>query len=177
MNVFILNSGRCGSSTFIKACQHITNFSSAHESLLSETGPQRFNYPANHIEADNRLSWLLGRLDQAYGNNAFYVHLQRNTQDSAKSFARRIDFGILKAYEQGILLHEAHQLPAADIAGDYLQTVNSNILLFLKDKSSKMNLSLETAKTDFHVFWERINAQGNLDAALSEWDIHYNSSK
>jgi hypothetical protein len=177
MNVFILNSGRCGSSTFIKACQHITNFSSAHESLLSETGAQRFNYPENHIEADNRLSWLLGRLDQAYGDDAFYVHLQRNTQDTAASFARRIDFGILKAYEQGILMHEQHRLPAEDIARDYLQTVNTNIRLFLKDKSSKMNVSLETVKSDFAEFWDRINAQGDLDAALCEWEIHYNATE
>lgn len=177
MNVFILNSGRCGSSTFIKACRHITNFSSAHESLLSETGQQRFNYPANHIEADNRLSWLLGRLDQAYGDNAFYVHLQRNTQDTAASFSRRINFGILKAYEQGILMHEQHHLSADEIARDYLQTVNSNIRLFLKDKSSKMNVSLQTAKTDFAEFWDRINAQGDLDAALREWDIHYNATE
>lgn len=177
MNVFILNSGRCGSTTFIRACQHITNYSSAHESLLCETGAQRLDYPANHIEADNRLSWFLGRLDQAYGDEAFYVHLQRNTQDTAASFVRRIDFGILKAYEQGILMHEQHRLPAEDIARDYLHTVNSNIRLFLKDKSRKMNLSLETVKSDFTEFWNRIDAHGDLDAALREWDIQYNASE
>ena len=115
MNVFILNSGRCGSTTFIKACQHITNYSSAHESLSTETGPLRFNYPPNHIEADNRLSWLLGRLDKVYGDRAFYVHLKRNPEDTIRSFSRRIDFGILKAFEQGILMHEQHLIPANNI--------------------------------------------------------------
>jgi hypothetical protein len=177
MNVFILNSGRCGSTTFIRACQHITNYSCAHESLLTETGAQRFNYPANHIEADNRLSWFLGRIDQAYGDDAFYVHLQRNTEDTVASFARRIDFGILKAYEQGILLHDTHRLSADAVARDYLQTVNSNIQLFLKDKTAWMDISLETVETDFVDFWHRINAQGNLDAALREWAIQYNASE
>jgi hypothetical protein len=177
MNVFILNSGRCGSTTFIKACRHITNFTSAHESLLSQAGPQRFNYPSNHIEADNRLSWFLGRLDQAYGNDAFYVHLQRNTEDTVSSFAKRIDFGILKAYEQGILMHEQHLLAAEEIARDYLQTVNANIRLFLKDKSRKMAVSLETVKSDFTNFWDSINAQGDLEAALREWDTQYNASE
>lgn len=176
MNVFILNSGRCGSSTFIKACQHISNYSSAHESLLSETGSQRFDYPRDHIEADNRLSWLLGRLEQAYGDDAFYVHLQRDTQDTITSFARRIDFGILKAYEQGILMHDQHRRPAEEIARDYLLTVNSNIQHFLKNKPSKMNISLGTVKTDFAEFWHRIDAQGNLEAALKEWQIRYNAS-
>jgi hypothetical protein len=176
MNVFILNSGRCGSTTFIKACQHITNYSAAHESLLSKIGTQRLNYPANHIEADNRLSWLLGRLDKTYGDNAFYVHLKRKPQDTANSFIKRIDFGILKAYEQGVLMHNTHQLPAHDIAADYIETVNSNIELFLRDKTHKMLISLESVQTDFIDFWNHIDAQGNRDNALSEWRINYNAS-
>jgi len=176
MNVFILNSGRCGSTTFIKACQHITNYSAAHESLLSETGEQRLNYPDHHIEADNRLSWILGRLDKVYGDNAFYVHLKRKPHDTASSFAKRIDFGILKAYEQGVLMHDVHRLPAYDIASDYIETVNSNIELFLKDKTHKMLISLETVQTDFSDFWQRIGAQGNREGALNEWRINYNAS-
>ncbi len=176
MNVFILNSGRCGSTTFIKACQHITNYTAAHESLLSNTGPQRFDYPGNHIEADNRLSWLLGRLDNKYANNAFYVHLTRNNNDVATSFSKRINFGILKAYEQGILMHERHLLPAEDIAKDYIETVESNIKLFLKDKSNKMDISIETVKTDFTQFWGNIGAEGDLEKALKEWDIKHNAT-
>ena len=166
MNIFVLNTGRCGSTTFIQACRHITNYSSAHESLLTETGKQRLDYPENHIEADNRLSWFLGRLDEAYGDNAFYVHLSRDRDETANSFSKRIDFGILKAYEQGILLHNKHRLPAPDIAHDHIETVESNIRLFLKDKSNKMEVVLETIKTDFIAFWNNIKAQGNLDRVL-----------
>ncbi len=86
MNVFVLCTGRCGSSTFIEACHHIANYTSAHESRSSLLGAERLAYPAQHIEADNRLSWLLGRLDAAYGDSAFYVHLQRNHPDTAASF-------------------------------------------------------------------------------------------
>jgi len=176
MNIFILNSGRCGSTTFIKACQHITNYTSAHESLLTETGSKRFDYAKNHIEADNRLSWFLGRLDETFGDNAYYVHLSRNPDETADSFSRRINFGILKAYEQGILMHEKHKLPAHEIATDYIETVESNIKHFLKDKSNTMDISLETIKADFTEFWNSINAQGNLAKALKELDINYNAS-
>jgi len=176
MNIFILNSGRCGSTTFIKACKHITNYSSAHESLITKTGAARLAYPKNHIEADNRLSWFLGRLDKTYGNNAFYVHLKRDQEETVKSFSKRIDFGILKAYEQGILMHDQHQESADDIALDYTETVDSNIKLFLKDKSKKMHVTLDTAAEGFTEFWNRINASGNLNDALQEWDIHYNAS-
>lgn len=176
MNVFILNTGRCGSTTFIKACQHITNYTSAHESLSSKTGAQRFNYSYNHIEADNRLSWLLGRLDEKFPEDVFYVHLSRNKDDVTASFSKRIGFGILKAYEQGVLMHEQHLLPAHDIAEDYIETVESNIKLFLKGKTNKIEISLETIKTDFTKFWDKIGAEGNLEKALKEWDMNYNAS-
>lgn len=176
MNIFILNTGRCGSTTFIKACQHITNYSSAHESLLGQIGRQRLHYPNSHIEADNRLSWLLGRLDKIYGDDAFYVHLKRQPADTASSFSKRIDFGILKAYEQGVLMHEQHMKPAIDIANDYIETVEANIHLFLKDKSHKMDISLENIKSDFPIFWKNINAEGELQLALNEWDTAYNAS-
>ena len=176
MNVFILNSGRCGSSTFIQACLHITNYSAAHESLLKKTGAQRLDYPENHIEADNRLSWFLGRLDKKYAGDAYYVHLTRNKNDVAGSFSKRIDFGILKAYEQGILMHEQHHLPALEIAEDYIETIESNIKLFLRDKSKKIDISLETVSEDFTKFWNEIGAEGNLKLALEEWDVNYNAS-
>jgi hypothetical protein len=39
-----------------------------------------------------------------------------------------------------------------------------------------MNISIETVSTDFSALWDKINAQGNLDDALKEWDINYNAS-
>jgi hypothetical protein len=74
-------------------------------------------------------------------------------------------------------MHEQHLLVAEEIARDYLQTVNANIRLFLKDKSRKMAVSLETVKSDFANFWDSINAQGDLEAALREWDTQYNASE
>ncbi len=56
MDVFVLCTGRCGSTTFIKACAHITNYTAAHESRTGLLGSDRLDYPGKHIEADNRLS-------------------------------------------------------------------------------------------------------------------------
>lgn len=177
MNVFILSSGRCGSTSFMKACQHIRNYSTAHESRVSYTGNARLAYPAQHIESDNRLSWLLGRLEQHYGTAAFYVHLRRDVHASASSFVRRYDYGIMKAYREGILLDENCQTSPEALALDYLATVDSNIRLFLKDKPQQMSFQLEQAKTDFLIFWQRIGAEGDLSAALAAWDTKHNASK
>ena len=102
MNVFILSTGRCGSTTFIKACEHITNYTALHESRSTRLASDRLNYADNHIESDNRLSWILGRLDEKYGDGAFYVFLSRNELETRQSFSKRCQFGIMKAYEKGI---------------------------------------------------------------------------
>lgn len=175
MNVFILNAGRCGSTTFIQACRHITNFSAQHESRVKLTGAQRLAYPERHIEADNRLSWLLGRLDERFGDDAYYVHLSRDLDTSAESFMRRAGFGIMRAYREGVLLGAAEQ-SERELAEDYLETVNTNIALFLKDKTHRMNFSLENARRDFTRFWEWIGAEGDLPRALAEWQTRYNAS-
>ena len=178
MNIFILSTGRCGSTTFIKACSHITNFTSAHESRSGLLGDDHFNYPENHIEADNRLSWLLGRLDKSYGDDAIYVHLKRNDSDTARSCTKRYSVGIIKAYrDDGVLLGLPGRIEPMSVALDYCHTVNSNIEMFLKDKTQKMEINLEDIDRDFSAFWELIGAEGDITAALAEFNTHYNSSE
>lgn len=177
MNVFILNAGRSGSLTFINACRHITNYTCAHESRSGHLGDARFQYPQNHIEADNRLSWFLGRLDRAFGNDAFYVHLRRNRSDTAGSFTGRYTGGIIRAYRKTILIGLPRDTDAMDVALDYCDTVESNIELFLRDKSNKMDFSLENAGEVFPEFWELIQAEGDLNTALSEFGTAYNASQ
>lgn len=176
MNVFILNTGRCGSATFIEACSHISNFSSGHESRSSLLGEDRFDYPINHIEADNRLAWFLGRLDDQFGDEAFYVHLTRNANDTARSFVRRYPRSIVKAYRQAILMGSVERSDPLSVCLDYCDTVNSNIRMFLKDKTHKMEFRLENAKQDFRGFWEMIGAEGDFDAAVAEFAILHNAS-
>jgi hypothetical protein len=139
------------------------------------TGDARLAYPPDYIEADNRLSWLLGRLDHRFGDDAFYVHLTRDRQATIASFSRRAHFGIMQAYREGLLLGGQGQSDR-ELAMDYLETVEANISLFLQDKTRKMVFRLEQAREDFPLFWERIGARGDLPQALSEWDIRYNAS-
>jgi len=178
MNVFVLNTGRCGSTTLIKACQHITNYSAAHESRTALLGAERLNYPENHIEADNRLSWLLGRLDRAYGDDAFYVHLKRSDRDTARSYTKRYKGGIIEAYRGGgILMLLPERSDPMEVCLDYCHTVNSNIELFLKDKTKTLAIELDTIERDFQRFWEAIAAEGDLDAALAEFKNRYNATQ
>jgi len=176
MNVFILNTGRCGSTTFIKACDHISNYTAAHESLSTKCGNNRFAYPLNHIEADNRLSWFLGKLDKKYADDAFYVHLTRDKQKTINSFSKRKDYGIMQAYKEGILLGGEENQSAQTIAEDYTNTVELNIELFLKDKTNKMSFRLENYSQDFEIFLHKISAEGDFKAAFKEFNTNYNAS-
>lgn len=63
------------------------------------------------------------------------------------------------------------------VALDYCFTVNSNIDLFLKDKTRKMEINLENIDQDFPAFWKFIGAEGELTAALAEFDNRYHASK
>lgn len=175
MNVFVLCTGRCGSTTFAKACQHLTNFTAAHESRSRLAGRARFEYPDNHIEVDNRLSWYLGMLDRYYGDRAYYVHLLRDPEAVARSFALRKDWkhAILTAYHNGIAWG-ALGASRLDVARDYVATVNANISAFLKDKSNVMVFELEKAAEQFPRFLEWIGAEGDLKAACEEITVQHN---
>lgn len=176
MNVFVLCTGRTASVAFAKACEHIENFSASHESRVQFLGEERINFSDQHIEVDNRLSWFLGKLDEKYGKTAFYVHLLREREATARSFMQRWDMkgSIIHAYAESVLMGVKAQ--AEDICLDYVDTVNANIRHFLKDKPRQMTVQQEQIQSDFELFWQKIGAMGNLQAALAEFDARHNPS-
>ena len=54
----------------------MTNFTAGHETRTNRLGAARLDYPDRHIEADNRLSFFLGKLNARWGDDAHYVHLR-----------------------------------------------------------------------------------------------------
>jgi hypothetical protein len=188
MNVFVLCTGRCGSKTFTKACRYMTNYTASHESqkrLRYSEGKHPYSplrYPENHIEVDNRLSWFLGTLEKEYGDDAFYVHFLRKREEVARSFMKRGVDSILFSFAWGVLqyyqkTHGLSEDKGYQIGLQYYDTVNDNIKFFLRNKPHQMTMWLHEIKDPFRNFWERIGAQGDLGAALAEWDVRHNASK
>ncbi|MGB3167694.1 MAG: hypothetical protein WBA68_13055 [Alteraurantiacibacter sp.] len=170
MHVFVLNTGRCGSLTFANACAPIVNYSAAHESCSKLLGEAHFDYPDNHIEVDNRLSWFLGSLQKRFGDDAAYVHLSRDPDAVARSFNRRTEKAesIIHAYHHVILPGDkGEEHDPIDFCRDYVRTVNNNIRAFLADKSRKVNVSIEDPHQGFAQFWDMIGAKGDFDEAMS----------
>lgn len=170
MNVFVLTTGRSGSLSFSEACRHMTNYSSGHETRVGLVGDDRVAYPDAHIETDDRLAWFLGRLEDAFGDEAYYVHLLRNDDDTAASRVRRWNKPMMRAYRNGILWDVDPDIDRLEVARDLNVTVNANIRSFLRDKPRQMTVEIETARESFPEFWNAIGAEGDLDGALAEFD-------
>ena len=182
MRVFVLCTGRSGSLTFIRACRHISNYSSAHESRSRLLGEKRFHYPDQHIEADNRLIWFPGAMEQYFTGDTYYIHLIRNREDTVKSYNRRWirNGSLIRAYCEGIhqiALHKLDNGKRLEVVEDFYDRVNENIRHFLKDKEHKITIEVEDAGRDFEQFWSSIGAEGNLQGALQTFGQKHNVSK
>lgn len=174
-NVFILCTGRNGSQTFIRACDHFSNYSAGHETLARELGEDRLDYPAGHIEADNRLSWFLGKLEQRFGDEAFYVQLKRDPDKIAESYDQRWDhrFSLIEGYNRAILMQRGHN-PGA--ARDMVETITANIDVFLSSKTHVIEIDIDAPDAGFREFAQMIGADGDVEAALSEFRTCYNQT-
>lgn len=164
--------------SLIRACAHFTNYTAGHETRTHLPGERRFDYPPSHIEADNRLSWLLGRLDRHFGDRATYVHLQRDPEEVAQSFRERAKQGIFKAYSRDILARsetKASYVAKITHARDLVDTINENINLFLRDKTHVREIHVDRFAADFRDFAEWIGARGDLTAAEAELETRHNA--
>jgi phosphopantetheinyl transferase (holo-ACP synthase) len=180
MNVFILCSGRTASTALSAACQHITNFTSAHESRVNILSKIKLDYPDQHIEIDNRLIWFSELLDEKFGKSAKYIHLTRDKHKVAASYAERwqLTESIVKAYGHGILMKpKIAKSDRLQVCLDYVEFVEKKIELFLKDKPESPKISVENLSDDFVKLWGFVGAQGNLEFALSEFDKRHNTNK
>ena len=166
-----------------RACRHITNYTTAHESLPGAVGVvARFDYPPKHIEIDPRLPWFLGELGRRFPG-AFYVHLIRDPEAVAQSIARRWGgrASFARAFGEAMLMRGDLSSDPLEIARFQVSTMTANIELFLRalhpaSNAPHMTAQLEHSGGWFPEFWSRIKAKGNVDKALAEFTIHYNAS-
>jgi hypothetical protein len=134
-------------------------------------------YPNQHIEVDNRLSWLVGRLPK----DAYYVWLRRNREDIEKSFANYPKSEILSTFWFGILQRREPSIDALFLIRNYLDSVEANIALFLDSVKRSAAGTREiwidnNLKSSFLEFWEDIKAEGDQEAALGELELKHNST-
>jgi len=180
MRVFVLCAGRCGSTTLSRAFSHCTNFTVGHETHKRWIGAEP-GYPDNHIEIDNRLSWRLGNLFRKHTDK--FIHLTRDDQKAhAESFAKRYgNGGIIDGYIKNIRGFHRVELSKKQVyilSRDFVFTHDKNIAIFLNRvfRDQKRSMSIERWKFSFPGIWNWLGCEGDLEAAMEEFNTKHNAS-
>nr|WP_138976340.1 hypothetical protein [Microbulbifer agarilyticus] len=167
MRIFVLTTGRSGSTTFAEACTHIDGMTCGHE--IHEGKIQgRLEYPDNHIESDNRLVWFLGTLDQMYDDeDTFYVHLTRDPEKIARSYRDRWQgvICIARHFYHGILMcrKKPDMETALDACRLMVDTVQDNVAFFLRNRDNWVTVRMEHLEEDFFKFMNAAGVEGDRD--------------
>jgi len=186
MKVFVLGTGRSGTKTFTRACEHLTNYTVSHNSLREGPGFDHkwsvLQSKDQHIEVDDRLSWMLPVMERLHGDDAYYVHLWRDPAKVVRSYARPqrlyLQGSLLSTFYHGILgtPAEKRKVSAADAekAGELcVEVITGNIENFLESKPNRIFIDIDDPKESFRRFLQEIGAEGDLEAALAEFEsIH-----
>lgn len=159
MKIFVLTTGRSGSTTLYNACKQLKGFTVGHESKKKVIGWDRLEYSENHIEIDNRLSFFLGSLWLRYANdeNVKFVYLERDLNPTAESFLRRwrLPHSIVRTWAEGVFcqLIKPKSETAEIAAFRYVLATQANIKLFLFN--IELNRQYQTSLEDWHSKEER----------------------
>ena len=172
MRIFVLCTGRCGSTTLAAACQHMTNYTASHESreLLND-----LDFPDNHIEVNPSNVWFAGLIRQRFPA-ARYVHLTRDAEETAQSTAGRGDSchtQILHAWRYA--LRQGWVMLPRDLlvdAREYVDATTALIEILLRGVSY---IDVRCGDVQSFVdFWHWCGAEGDLAAAIRSFGTIHN---
>jgi hypothetical protein len=170
VRVFVTGTGRCGTTTFYHACQHIKNFTSGHETSRRLLRVPRF--PDQHIECSYLVVPWIPHLIERYPDSR-WVHLIRDREACVHSMAT-----IAPKRQNGwaciwyLVGKNRHDRRSAE-----LFYASTNALIKALIPPGSMTLRLEEAGLRWAEFWEWIGAEGNFQASLGEWGRKYNAGE
>lgn len=170
MRVFVTGTGRCGSVCFSKACGHITNFSSAHESESFD-----LIYSDSHIEVNPQL-WIVIPLVVKKYPNAKWVHLVRDPDTCIPSIAALGHGSVSRAFSHLFITiaSESEADSAKRLYEASTQNIRSNFSSLISPEN-QMEIRLENAKDKWSEFWSFIGAEGDFDESQRCWDTPVNT--
>lgn len=166
MNVFVVGTGRCGTTTFSKACSHATNMTSCHEGAAGT--PYSLIYSSDHIEIDPPLSFWVPELRRIYPGCKF-VHLVREPRGCVASMVRN-DPEICKWF--GRMVYHSEETTELQGAIALYRVVND--LIYGDDV---LRVKLETIREQWQEVWDWMGCEGDFNASLQEWEIRHNASQ
>lgn len=127
--IFVLSPGRTATVAISRFFHYAEGWTSSHESRTGSLARDRFPYPDRHVEADNRLAWMLGHLYHHHGDaTSLIVIVERDIPEIGRSYARRYltPDGLARAWSDGIIRSGRRD---EDTAADMAETVYANLAL------------------------------------------------
>lgn len=167
-NVFVVGTGRCGTTTFAAACRYATNKTVSREGQAGGVY-QLDKYPDSHIEVDAPLAFWMPRLRLLYPGCRF-VHLVRYAdRDGCLASMVTHDPDICRFFGQ-MVYHFADCEPMDGAAALY-EIVNDMI-----GGPDVLRVRLREVKERWGQVWEWMECEGNFEQSREEWNVRHNSS-
>lgn len=172
MNVFLLSPGRTATTTLAHAFSYVDGYTSSHESRTKYLSDDRVDYPSNHIECDNRLSWFLPRLSKKYAASGVLVSVLRDKNLIAKSYDQRWEnINIMKAYSQGILRRDLSDNNFS-VCVDYVCNIYEQINYFSKDWENFVEIDLKCPEKGVEKLLKIMGKESDFEKVISFLATH-----
>ena len=171
MRVFVVGTGRCGSSTFYQACKTISNYTCGHETFVGKV--HDFKYPDNHIEVAVQNMQALAYLRREYPNSKF-VHLIRERESCIQSLYKQVPEYLSAWAFQMFLLN--YRRPSIEIAEWYYDITVNAIRGFSRSICQQDYIEIPTYQmdADWGCFCKQIRADCNFEEAYKILKRKYN---
>lgn len=175
MRVFVVGTGRSGTSTAYHALQHVAKHTVGHESRAGIL--LHHEYPENHIEVSSQLIPEIVQLALQYPN-AKWIWLKRGKSATVRSIATQCP-DAMAAYGfqwfQVVVKKEEPRrseqlLQIAELYYDAMYSLLSSLL-----PTDAYCLHIETIKDQWEACWKYHAWEGDFQASLSAWNRHYNA--
>lgn len=182
MRTFVTGTGRCGSVTFARACDHATNVSVDHEEYRG------FCYPDGHVSINPQHRSCIRELVKRYPD-AKWIHLVRVDREAcARSLVNLGRGAVLRAhyslypsstpFKRYVAPSSLTPAQLLTVARRFYDDWNAIIedQLSVSGVDAK-RLELEHAADQWTKLWEWMGLEGNREASTLEWRTRHNSTE
>lgn len=174
MRVFVVGTGRCGTSTFRHAASLALNKSVRQESAYWN-GVSHREYLDGCIEIGHQLTWVLSYLLHRYRDSKI-VHLVRDKESCVRSLQKN-GLGTIPSW-YNMLYAGCHENgnpcpPCSDLFDIYYDQVNFSIPN-VTPTHRYFRLKLEAAKEQWRACWDWMSCEGDFERSLACWAKKYN---
>ena len=168
MRVFVVGTGRCGTSTFYHACRHIHNYEAYHEPNSGQV--DSFETEDQVINVSSQFVVRIPELLKKYPESK-WIHLIRNRDQCVESLAKCCPVEMDGYVRQWCQIFQCNLTRASQF---YYDSINSMIELMLRNQSC-LTMNLPIRRPAWMTFWSFVGAQGDFESSLREWESCYNS--